>query len=145
MSKLGRPSIDIKGRIPMFGIIGIFIFLGCIAFISNLTNTSDGLSILDIFTTIIIILISILFFISLCLLIIGRAFIQITDDAISQWRFTKTISIGWDEIQEFETIFGARLVKSSGRVIEIYLEDFSDPTKVIEEIESRLPANVIRT
>lgn len=145
MKDLLQPAINIADKLPVIVGIGIIISILDIVIISSLTNSSNGFSITSIFVIAIVFLLSLIVFIAACFVVISRAMIKLTDDGITQMRIRDSLFLHWDEIQEIETRFGVRLLKSSSQSMEIYLEDFKDPDRLIEYIDSRVPATIIRS
>jgi hypothetical protein len=135
-----QPRINFGSKIAPLTGCGILIFISTLIIITNTTSFHDNLSLVEIFIIIGIILLASLLFVALSLLFIGRAMITLTNNDITQWGFPRSISIPWEDVQEFDSLLGIRIIKSSNKTIQIYLEDFQDPDKFLSEVEARIPS-----
>ena len=140
-----QPSIRFAPKMRMFFAFGIVAFIIGTGIISETTSIADGLDLREAF----IVLATTLFFVSLLALgftlLMSRAKLILTDEGILQQNLIQPVFIKWDEVKEFESRLGIRILRASNKAIQIFLEDFKDPNNVLTEIEAKLPSSVTYT
>jgi hypothetical protein len=126
-------------------ILGIIILTTAIMVARDIlfVNIGDGISFDELINILTLGVISFLTYVILSLLIISRSMIRLTNEGVWQFQFLRPIFIRWNDVQKVEARLGVRIIISHRGVIQVYLEDFKEPDKLVAEIEIRVPPSAL--
>jgi len=139
--KLAR---NIGKKIFMLVVLGIMSFVVVFMITDILfVNIVNGDFILELVNIMIIGVISLSIYLFLCLLILSSSFTRLTEEGIWQFQLIRPVFIRWGDIQKIEARLGTRMIVSTQSVIQINLEDFKEPHKLVAAIEARVPSSAL--
>lgn len=131
-------------------IIAIAIFSFMILIVTHLVakdifliNFADGLSFGESIYVVVIGVVTLIVYLFLCSLILSSSLTRLSEEGIWQFQVIRPVFIPWRDIQKLEAELGMRILTSPQGVIQIYLDDFKEPHKLVAAIEARVPSSAL--